>query len=62
MGYVIQEYDEKYGWCLFTVCRGNKEFAEQTLAELQKKHPDKQLRVAEVDAKDCWWNDPFLAN
>ena len=62
MEYIIQEYDSKYGWCLFTVCKGDREFAEKTLVRLQKENPTKQLRIEEVNSKDCWWNDPFLSN
>lgn len=62
MNYVIQEFTEDYGWCLFTVCYGNREFAEESLLKWQKECPYKQLRVAEVSNEDCWWNDPFLSN
>lgn len=62
MDYIIQEYSEKYGWCLFKVCYGNKEFAEECLVKEQKAHPDKQLRLAEVKKEDAWWNDRVLAN
>lgn len=62
MEHIIQEYTERYGWCLFMVCKGDKEFAEKTLTKQQQENPDKQLRLAEVPKEDCWWNDPFLAN
>lgn len=62
MEYIITEHTEQFGWCLFRVCRGDKAFAEKCLAELQLEYPDKQLRIEEVNSKDCWWNDPFLAN
>lgn len=62
MDYIIQEFDKKYGWCLFKVCYGDKEFAEKCLKEQQLANPDKQLRLAEVKKEDAWWNDIFLAN
>lgn len=62
MEYIIQEFSEKYGWCLFSVCKGDSDFANKCLEEARKQFPDKQLRVATVKSEDCWWNDPFLAN
>ena len=62
MEYIIQENTEAYGWCLFTVCKGDREFAEKCLEKLQLEHPDKELRIAEVPKEDCWWNDTFLSN
>lgn len=62
MEYIIQEYDAKFGWCLFKLAGTTKEYAEKRLVEEQKANPDKQLRLQEVESKDCWWNDPFLSN
>lgn len=62
MEYFIEEYNETYGWCLFRVCKGNKEFAEKCLKKEQEQYPNKQLRLAEDESKNCWWNDQFLSN
>lgn len=62
MEYIIQEHTEQYGWCLFTTCGRNKEFAEKCLVKAQKANPNKLLRLEEVASRDCWWNDPFLSN
>ena len=59
---IIQEYSEKYGWCLFKVIYGDRDFAEICLEKEQRLNPDKQLRLTEIKKEDCWWNDPFLAN
>jgi hypothetical protein len=62
MEYIVQEFTEKYGWCLFRLAGAKKEHAEQVLKKAQLENPDKQLRLEEVESKDCWWNDPFLCN
>ena len=62
MEYIVTEKTEKYGWCLLVVCGKDKERARQILMNQQKAHPDKELRIEQVEDKDCWWNDPFLSN
>lgn len=62
MNYVVEEYTEKYGWCLYQVCHGDKDFAYECLARCRAKHPDKEFRVDVVEDKDAWWLDPFLSN
>lgn len=62
MEYIVQEFTKEFGWCLFTVCGCNEEHANNVLITLQKQYPEKKLRLAKVESKDCWWNDPFLAN
>lgn len=62
MNYVVEEYTEKYGWCLYQVCHGDKDLAEKCLARCRAKHPNKEFRVDVVEDKDAWWLDPFLSN
>ena len=62
MEYIIQEHTEKFGWCLFSVCHGDRAFAETCLSTIQTNHPETSFRIAEVKKEDCWWNDPFLSN
>ena len=62
MEYIITENAGKLGWCLFKLAGTDKEGAERALARLQAEYPDKELRIETVEAKDCWWNDPFLCN
>ena len=69
--YIIIGDTPEYEGCLVKVCGGDREWAEKVLDELinNPSEDDKRLfknhtnfRVAEVKSKDCWWNDPFLAN
>ena len=62
MEYIITEKDKKYGWCLHSVCGKDYEWALQVLMRRRAQYPDKELRIEEVEDKDCWWNDPFLCN
>lgn len=62
MEYIITENTKDYGWCLFKVCGKDYEWAVQVLIREQAAHPNKHLRIEEVEEKDCWWNDPFLCN
>lgn len=62
MEYIITEYTDRYGWCLWKVCGADKEWAENVLVKEQKAHPDKELRIETVYEKDCWWNNTFLSN
>lgn len=60
--YIIAEKTEKYGWCLWKTCGTDIEWAEKVLLKEQAEHPEKELRIEAVEAKHCWWNDPFLSN
>lgn len=67
--YIIIGDTEKYKDCLVYTCGKNKEHAEKVLAEiLANPTADDTLarhsnfRIKEVEEKDQWWNDPFLAN
>ena len=62
MEYIITEKTEKHGWCLWKVCGTNENWANTVLKQEQEAHPEKEFRVEAVKSKDCWWNDPFLAN
>jgi hypothetical protein len=62
MEYIITERTTEYGWCLWKVCGKDYEWALQVLMNEQKRLPYKEFRIEAVDEKDCWWNDPFLAN
>ena len=69
--YIIVGDTDKYEGCLVYTCGTDRAHAEEVLdrmvtnptkddlANLAKHH---NLRVEEVESKDCWWNDPFLAN
>lgn len=69
--YIIVGDTKSYKGCLVTVVRGDRHAAEKVLERmlyaptendllLMKGH--KNLRIEEVEEKDQWWNDPFLAN
>lgn len=62
MEYIITEKSEKWGWCLHCLAGKDLDWALKILAKEREKHPEKILRVEEVESKDCWWNDPFLSN
>ena len=62
MEYIITEKHDRYGWCLYKLCGKDREWAEKLLAKEQAAALDKELRIDEVDDKDCWWNDPTLCN
>ena len=62
MNYILEEFTEKYGWCLWKVCYGDATFADKCLVAERILHPDKELRVNVVEDKDAWWLDPFLSN
>ena len=62
---------DKYNGCLMYTC-GDRENAERVLDRILN-NPNKEdlrciskgyinFRIEEVPDKDCWWNDPFLAN
>ena len=67
--YIIIGDTEKYKDCLVYTCGTKREVAERRLAEiLANPTADDTLsrhsnfRIKEVEEKDQWWNDPFLAN
>lgn len=69
--YVIVGDTKNYDGCLIMVCRGDRNFAEKVLQRMLNNptQNDKRcmeghtnLRIEEVEEKDCWWNDPFLVN
>lgn len=69
--YIIIGDTRNYKGCLVCVCGADKGNAEKVLLRMQKNPTDNDkeiakghtnLRIKEVAAKDCWWNDPFLAN
>ena len=71
MEYIIVGDTEKHGECLIYTVNGGKDFAEEVLHRMLTKPTEydlramqghKNIRVKEVESKDCWWNDPFLAN
>lgn len=71
MQYIIIGDTENYNGCLICVVSGDITQAENVLRRmlnnptendkrLMKGHSN--LRIKAVEAKDCWWNDPFLVN
>lgn len=69
--HIIVGDTKSYKDCLVTVVHGDRAAAEKVLERmlyaptdndciLMKGH--KNLRIKEVEEKDQWWNDPFLAN
>ena len=69
--YIIIGDTEKYEGCLVTVVHGTRERAEERLEQmltaptandkiLMEGHTN--FRIKDVEEKDQWWNDPFLAN
>ncbi len=65
MEYIIKGDTERYEDCLLLVCGASKENAENTLHRILNNPTDNDkrlieghsnLRIAEVDDKDCWWN------
>lgn len=67
--YIIVGDTKKYKDCLVYTCGRSRENAERVLAEiLANPKADATLsrhtnfRIKEVEEKDQWWNDPFLAN
>ena len=70
MEYTIIGDTKKYGPCLIYVCGKKRETAERVLDRMMN-HPDEidlmsmkgvtNIRINEVEEKQAWWNDPFLA-
>lgn len=71
MEYIIVGDTKDYTGCLVSTCGKKRERAEEVLNQmLTNPTPNQQflmrghtnLRIEEVEDKDCWWNDPFLCN
>lgn len=71
MEYIIVGDTKDYERCLVCPCGKKRERAEEVLNRmitdptpndkfLTKGHTN--LRIEEVEDKDCWWNDPGLCN
>ena len=69
--YIIVGDTKSFKDCLVTVVRGSRSYAEKVLErmlyaptedDLLLMRGHKNLRIKEVEEKDQWWNDPFLAN
>lgn len=71
MEYIIVGDTENYKECLVCLAGWDKDNAEERLNQmltnptendraLMKGHSN--FKVVAVESKDCWWNDPFLAN
>ena len=58
--FTIQELTKEYGWCLDMVIHGDRVRAEEVCEERKAMFPNKEFRVFEEKAEDCWWNDPVL--
>lgn len=71
MEYIIVGDTEKYTGCLIYTCGGSKERAEKALERILNNPTEydlhcikghKNLRIEEIPERECWWNDPLLAN
>ena len=60
--YIIAEYSDKYGWCLFRLAGYDLDIAKQILVKLQKEYSNKQLKIEAVNSAECWWNDPTMCD
>ena len=69
--YIIVGDTEDYKECLVATCGKSEEWANEVLQRMLNAptENDKLLmrghsnfKVKKVAGKDCWWNDPFLAN
>ena len=58
--YIIVEWTEKYGWCLFHLGGYDLQECEKLLQKLQEKHPNKQLKIEETISEENWWNQGGL--
>lgn len=65
MEYIIKGDTERYKDCLVLVCGASKPHAETVLSRLLNNPTDddmrlikdhKNLRIEEVEDKECWWN------
>jgi hypothetical protein len=69
--YIIVGDTDKYKDCLIYTCGKSLEHARNVLDQMLN-NPDENdlksmeghynIRIKEVQSKDGWWNDPFLAN
>jgi len=55
--FIIAELTKHNGWCCCALAGKTRERAEKVLQEVQKKHPEKQLRIEEVESASCWWRE-----
>ena len=69
--YIIVGDTKDYNGCLVYTCGTSKDLAGDVLNRMhtQPTAEDRRimethsnLRIEQVESKDCWWNDPFLAN
>lgn len=69
--YIIVGDTQNYKDCLVCVCGTDRSNAEKVLLRMKNNPEDNDkavakghtnLRIKEVAPKDCWWDDPFLAN
>ena len=67
--YIIIGDTKKYKDCLVYTCGKDRKDAERVLADiLANPTADDMLarhtnfRIKEVEEREQWWNDPFLAN
>jgi hypothetical protein len=65
MEYIIKGDTERYIDCLVLVCGVSKSHADEVLSRLLNNPTDndkrlirdhKNLRIEEVEDKECWWN------
>ena len=71
MEYTIIGDTKKYGPCLIYACGKKRETAERVLdrmlnnpnaADIIVMEGHTNIRINEIEEKQAWWNDPFLAN
>ena len=63
---------EHYKECLVYTCGKDRSKAEEVLDRILNNPDERDLqeisegahnfKIKEVVSRDCWWNDPFLAN
>ena len=58
--FTVEVFTKNYGWCLDMVVCGGRARAEEICEERKAMFPNKEFRVFEEKAEECWWNDPFL--
>ena len=69
--FIIVGDTKDYKECLVCLAETSRTYAEERLDKLVN-HPSEtdlvisaghtNLRIKEVESKDCWWNDPYLCN
>lgn len=71
MEYIIVGDTNIHKECLIYTCGKSKETAvnvldriinHPTIDDMLMKMKHINIKIQEVDDKDCWWNDPSLAN